>query len=301
MTIMSGKLTGLFVRAAVGAGVVGIILDLAGVTSLIRVVLVLVFIAVAPTAAIAGLLRRFDRFARLVIACVTATAVVALIAMAMLTAGLWSPTGGLIAVAAFSAGCWLAQRRPVLRTAVVAPAESLRRALIRCCTDGGREFQADGAQLTVAKLGQGSGDPVSASASRRGDAVADAVMAPAEGGSRLGIRDGAVNGAAVLPSNYRWSAAAADEDTIELHGARYPDAVADAVMAPAEGGSRLGIRDGAVNGAAVLPSNYRWSAAAADEDTIELHGVRYPDAMATDLPGLPDPARTALRTGSGPE
>ena len=204
MAIMSGKLTGLFVSAAVGAGAVGIVLALAGVTSLVRVVLVLVFIAVAPTAAVAGLLRGFDRFARLVIACVTATALVTLIAMAMLAAGLWSPTGGLIAVAAFSAACWLAQRTPFLRAAVVARAEPLRQALIRHRTGGGREFQADGAPPAAAKLGQGSGGPVSASANGRGGAVTGPVMAPSYCGNRLGIKDAT----AVRPSDYGWSAVA---------------------------------------------------------------------------------------------
>jgi hypothetical protein len=154
MTLMSSKLTCLLVGAAVGAGTVGIALELAGITSPIRVVLVLVFIAVAPTAAIAGLLRGFDRFARLVIACVTATAVVTLIAMVMLTAGLWSPTGGLIAVAAFSAACWLAQRTPSLRAAVVARAKPLRKVMIRNRADAAAEIPSRRAQPPATNLGQ---------------------------------------------------------------------------------------------------------------------------------------------------
>jgi hypothetical protein len=268
MTITSGKLTGLFVSAAVGAGAAGIVLGLAGVTSPVRVVLVLVFIAVVPAAAIAGLLRGFDRFARLVLAGVTATAVVVLIAMAMLAAGLWSPTGGLIAIAAFSAVCWLAQRVPFLRAAVVACAAPVRRTLIRYGTDGGRKFQADGAQPTAAKLGQGGDGPVSVSASGRG---------------------GAVDGPAGRPSGYGWSAAAADDDTIELHPVRAPGAAADPVMASANGGSRPGSRGGAVDGLAGRPSGYGWSAAAADDDTVELHPGPGRDAITADLAG-PGPA-----------
>jgi hypothetical protein len=73
-------------------------------------VLVLVFIAVAPAAAIAGLLRGFDLFARLVIAYVTAIAVITFIAMIMLVAGIWSPRGGLVAVALVSGACLLPRR-----------------------------------------------------------------------------------------------------------------------------------------------------------------------------------------------
>ena len=81
-------------------------------------VLVLVFFAVAPTAAIAGLLRGFDVFARLIIACVTAIAVISFIAMIMLAAGIWSPRGGLVAVALVSGACLLARRMGPVTTKI---------------------------------------------------------------------------------------------------------------------------------------------------------------------------------------
>ncbi len=110
MTPKYARLASWSVRAAVAAGAAGVVAELAGARSLLVTVLVLVFIAVAPTAAIAGLLRGFDVFARLVIASVTAIAVITFIAMIMLAAGIWSPQGGLVAVALVSGACFLARR-----------------------------------------------------------------------------------------------------------------------------------------------------------------------------------------------
>jgi hypothetical protein len=130
MASMSTKLTSWFGRAAMAAGVAGAILGLAGVDSPVRAALVLIFVAVTPTAAIAGLLGGFEGFARLVLACVTTIAVLTAVAMIMLAAGLWSPTGGLLAVAVISVSCLIAQR-PTIRTRVAAQAASWRKALIR--------------------------------------------------------------------------------------------------------------------------------------------------------------------------
>jgi len=94
----------------VAAGAIGVLLELAGVRSAVVSVLVLVFIVVAPTAAIAGLLRGFDVFARIILAAVTAAAGITLIAMIMLAIGAWSVKGGLVAIAIISAACLLAQR-----------------------------------------------------------------------------------------------------------------------------------------------------------------------------------------------
>ena len=110
MTPKYARLASWPVRAAVVAGAAGVVADLAGARSLLVTVLVLVFIAVAPAAAIAGLLRGFDLFARLVIAYVTAIAVITFIAMIMLVAGIWSPRGGLVAVALVSGACLLPRR-----------------------------------------------------------------------------------------------------------------------------------------------------------------------------------------------
>jgi hypothetical protein len=118
MTPKYAKLTSWSVRAAVAAGAAGVVADLAGARSLLVTVLVLVFFAVAPAAAIAGLLRGFDIFARLVIACVTAIAVITFIAMIMLAAGIWSPRGGLVAVVLVSGACLLARRMSPLTTKI---------------------------------------------------------------------------------------------------------------------------------------------------------------------------------------
>jgi len=113
-----------------GAGAVGVILALAGVHSPVRTALVLLFLAVAPTAAIAGLLGSFDPFARLILAVVTALAVVSIVAMILLSAGLWSPIGELIGVAAITVICLVAQV-PSVRARVAAWAGPRWRALLQ--------------------------------------------------------------------------------------------------------------------------------------------------------------------------
>jgi hypothetical protein len=118
MTPKYARLTSWSVRAAVAAGAAGVAADLAGARSFLVTVLVLVFFAVAPIAAIAGLLRGFDVFARLIIACVTAIAVITFIAMIMLAAGIWSPRGGLVAVALVSGACLLARRMGPITTKI---------------------------------------------------------------------------------------------------------------------------------------------------------------------------------------
>jgi hypothetical protein len=127
---MTSKLTRLLVGAAMGAGAVGVILALAGVHSSIRTVLVLLFLVVAPTAAIAGLLRSFDPFARLILAVVTTIAVLSIVAMILLSAGLWSPIGELIGVAAITVIC-LAAQVPSVRARIAAWAGPRWRALLQ--------------------------------------------------------------------------------------------------------------------------------------------------------------------------
>lgn len=112
-----------------GAGAVGVILALAGVHSPVRTALVILFLTVAPTAAIAGLLRSFDLFARLILAVVTALAVLSIMAVILLAVGLWSPIGELAAVAVFTAGC-LAAQVPSVRARVAAWAGPRWRALL---------------------------------------------------------------------------------------------------------------------------------------------------------------------------
>ena len=130
MAGMTSKLTRLLVGAAMGAGAVGVILALAGVHSPVRTGLVLLFLVVAPTAAIAGLLRSFDPFARLILAVVTTVAVFAILATLLLSAGLWSPIGELIGVALITVIC-LAAQVPAVRARIAAWAGPPWRALAR--------------------------------------------------------------------------------------------------------------------------------------------------------------------------
>jgi hypothetical protein len=88
------------------------------------------FLAVVPTAAIAGLLRTLDGFARLIIACTADITILALTAIIMLAAGTWSPTGGLLAVTVITAVCWATQWPPV-RRAVRARAVPWRQVMVQ--------------------------------------------------------------------------------------------------------------------------------------------------------------------------
>lgn len=106
-------------RVAVGiAGVAcatGLGLEAAGVRSAVRTAFVLLFLFVAPTVAVAGLLSGFDRFARLIIAFTATIVILALTSVIMLLAGVWSPTGGLLVVAGITAVCLAIQVPPVRR------------------------------------------------------------------------------------------------------------------------------------------------------------------------------------------
>jgi hypothetical protein len=127
---MTSKLTRSLVGAAMGAGAVGVILALAGVHSPVRTALVIVFLAVAPTAAIAGLLRSFDPFARIILSGVTTVVMLTIVAMILLSSGLWSPIGELIGVAVITGGC-LAIQVPSVRARVAAWARSGWQAVLR--------------------------------------------------------------------------------------------------------------------------------------------------------------------------
>ena len=119
MTVRPGRITGegqdqrLFVRAvtavAIAAGSVGAIMANANISSPVRAPLALIFLLVAPAAAIAGLLDRFDGLARLIIAGTAAIVINFLVAEIMLAAGLWSPRGSVIVVTVITVVCALAQ------------------------------------------------------------------------------------------------------------------------------------------------------------------------------------------------
>jgi len=95
------------------AGVVGVGMALAGVHSPARAVLVLVFLAVVPTVAIAGLLRSFDLFARIILAGAANITILTLTATIMLAEGVWSPVAGLLGVTVATLLCLVAQWPPV--------------------------------------------------------------------------------------------------------------------------------------------------------------------------------------------
>jgi hypothetical protein len=104
---------GWVLATAMVAGAAGVSMSLAGVHSPVRTTLVLLFLAVAPTTAIYGLLGSFDPFARIILACTVSVVFLTLTATVMLAEGMWSPTGGLLAVAGITAVCLLAQWAPV--------------------------------------------------------------------------------------------------------------------------------------------------------------------------------------------
>jgi hypothetical protein len=87
----------------IGAGGVGVILALAGINTMARGPLVLLFLVAAPTLAVAGLLRSLDGGARYIVAVTAAVVINTLVAEAMLAAGAWSPRAGLVVIALVSA------------------------------------------------------------------------------------------------------------------------------------------------------------------------------------------------------
>lgn len=108
-------LTRIAVGITVAAGVIGLALTAAGVHSDLRTALVLLFLVLAPTAAVARLLRGFDPFARLILSFTTTIAILALTSIIMLMAGVWSPTGELLAILGITAACLAVQLPPVGR------------------------------------------------------------------------------------------------------------------------------------------------------------------------------------------
>jgi hypothetical protein len=166
MAMSSGLANGVAdgaIRAAIGLG--------AGLGPAIRPALVLLFLAVVPTAAIAGLLRTLDRFARLIIACAANITVLALIAMVMLAGGVWSPRNGLLAVVAITAMCLVAHAPPVRRgaAALVAPRRDAGHAGEQTSSDEGADTagipalatsdaEARTAEIPATRMGE-PGDP----------------------------------------------------------------------------------------------------------------------------------------------
>ncbi|MGH3390171.1 MAG: hypothetical protein ACRDOO_14985 [Actinomadura sp.] len=66
-------------------------------------ILILLFLLVAPAACFAALLPRLDPAARVVVSGTAGIVILTLVAEVMLALSLWSPTGGLVAVAVICA------------------------------------------------------------------------------------------------------------------------------------------------------------------------------------------------------
>lgn len=184
MAGMTSKLARVLVGAAMGAGAVGVILALAGVRSPVRTGLVIVFLAVAPTAAIAGLLRSFDPFARLILAVVSTVVVLSVVAMLLLSSGLWSPTGELLGVAAITVGC-LAAQRPSVQARLAAWARPGWQALLWHIPGG--QAGAPGAETgTLAGQAAGNGQSTPAAGSGAAARNSGAAAANASAGAAAG-------------------------------------------------------------------------------------------------------------------
>jgi hypothetical protein len=97
------------VRAAIAAGVIGVLLALEGVNSPLRAPLVILFLVVAPAAGVAGLLLGLDLYARLVVAGAATLVINLLAAEAFLVAGRWSPRLALAVVAGVAGICMVFQ------------------------------------------------------------------------------------------------------------------------------------------------------------------------------------------------
>ena len=103
------------VWAAIAAGAAGVVLALAGSHSPLRMPLLLLFVAVAPTAGVAGLLHGADKFAKLLVACTASVVFCALAAVALLAAGVRSPRAWVVVIVIFSGIC-LAARATFVRS-----------------------------------------------------------------------------------------------------------------------------------------------------------------------------------------
>ncbi|MFE1766480.1 hypothetical protein ACWDBF_25145 [Streptomyces angustmyceticus] len=98
----AGATAALLAGVGTGIGVMGAVLALAGIASPLRAPFTLFFLLMAPAAALATALGRMDPLGRAVAAGAGALAIDLLVAQTMLALHLWSPRGGVVAVAAVS-------------------------------------------------------------------------------------------------------------------------------------------------------------------------------------------------------
>jgi hypothetical protein len=111
--VLAGRTARWPLAASAVLGAVGVSLELAGIRSPVRAVCILVFLAVAPTAAVEGLLPETDRFGHLLVSCTATVVILAAVAIVMLAAGEWSPVGGVFGTGGVVALCVVGQWRPV--------------------------------------------------------------------------------------------------------------------------------------------------------------------------------------------
>ncbi|MGI9009507.1 MAG: hypothetical protein ACR2FU_25515 [Streptosporangiaceae bacterium] len=97
---------------AIAAGLAGAVLAIAGITTPLRVPLVLIFLSAVPALAVASLLPGLDGLAKLVVAGTAAIVIDIGVAEVQLATGTWSPRMGLVAVALISV--MLAACRPFI-------------------------------------------------------------------------------------------------------------------------------------------------------------------------------------------
>ena len=97
---------------AVAVGLAGAVLALAGISTPLRVPLILIFLAAVPALAVARLLPGLDGLAKLVVAGTAAIVIDMGVAEVQLATGTWSPRIGLVAVALISV--MLAACRPLV-------------------------------------------------------------------------------------------------------------------------------------------------------------------------------------------
>lgn len=96
--------------SAIVVGTLGAVLAVVGVRNPVTDALTLVFLAVVPAAAIAGLVPGSGPIATIAVAIAGAIAINGLVAEAMLALGAWSPRVGVLAVGTISALCVAAGR-----------------------------------------------------------------------------------------------------------------------------------------------------------------------------------------------
>jgi len=147
-------------RALVAAGGVAIVLGLAvvSVSTPLQVLLQLLSVAVAPTIAIAGLLRGLDKVARFLVAATATLIINSFVAEITLSAGAWSPRLQLIAIVLITAAVTVVQLRPAIG-ALMARLSARRAAKPHGATQAGH---AGGSGSVVDALGAPTAEPACA-------------------------------------------------------------------------------------------------------------------------------------------